>query len=233
MPEPQGPSSPAERNRLLDERFAALVSRPDAQIPLDEASLVIAAHARPELDVDEQLRVIDGIAAEVRDPTLTGVLRLLFRDLGFVGDSETYYDPRNSFLDDVIERRLGIPITLSLLTLEVGRRIGVPLAGVSMPGHFLLRDRVDPDLFVDPFLRGAYLDREACERAFRALQGPDAPFRDSYLDPVGAHTIVARMLANLRAIYTSRRDRDGLRWVVRLVELTPGTQAARQRARLN
>jgi regulator of sirC expression with transglutaminase-like and TPR domain len=223
MPEPQGPSSPAERNRLLDERFAALVSRPDAQIPLDEASLVIAAHARPELDVDEQLRVIDGIAAEVRDPTLTGVLRLLFRDLGFVGDSETYYDPRNSFLDEVVRRRTGIPITLSILTMEVARRHSVPLAGVGMPGHFLLRDKVDPTVFVDAFDRGRLLDAAGCARLFRRVHGVSAPFDPAFLEPVPRVMIVARVLGNLRAIYAQRGERASLGWVLRLRALLPGS----------
>jgi regulator of sirC expression with transglutaminase-like and TPR domain len=211
---------------LLAERFAALVSRPDAHIPLDETSLVIAAHAQPGLDVDEQLAVIDGIAAEVRDPTLTGVLRLLFRDLGFVGDSETYYDPRNSFLDEVVRRRTGIPITLSILTMEVARRHSVPLAGVGMPGHFLLRDKVDTSVFVDAFDRGRLLDVAGCARLFRRVHGVTARLDPAYLEPVPRAMIVARVLGNLRGIYAQRGEGASLAWVLHLRTLLPGTGAA-------
>ncbi len=134
-----------------------------------------------------------------------------------------YYDPRNSFLPDVITRRVGIPISLAVLAISVGRRIGVPLDGVGMPGHFLLRDKVDPDVFVDPFAAGARLDRDACSRVFHALQGDDVPFVDSYLTPVTATDITARMLANLRGIYAAVGDRDALSWVLRLRTLVPGS----------
>jgi regulator of sirC expression with transglutaminase-like and TPR domain len=217
----------------LSERFAALLRRPEAEVPLDEVALVIAAHARPGLDIGAELARLDELAATCFAPTLDALVRHLFVDLGFRGNESDYYDPRNSYLDEVVDRRLGIPITLSVLTIEVGRRIGVPVAGVSLPGHFLLRDRVDADVFIDPFAGGAYLDQAGCERAFRALQGRDAPFDAAYLDPVGPYLIVARMLANLQAIFTNRGDDESLRWVLHLRSLTPGTQAARARARLN
>jgi regulator of sirC expression with transglutaminase-like and TPR domain len=92
-----------------------------------------------------------------------------------------------------------------------------------MPGHFLLRDRDDADLFIDPFARGALLDRAGCERAFRAVHGDDATFEDEFLEPVEAPAIVARMLANLRATFASRGNRDALAWVLRLRTLVPGT----------
>lgn len=215
------------------ERFAALLRRPEAEVPLDEVALTVAAHAYPDLDIAAELDRLDELAASCFAPTLDALVRHLFVDLGFRGNEDDYYDPRNSYLNQVIGRRTGIPITLSVLTIEVGRRVGVPLAGVSMPGHFLLRDRVDEDLFIDPFVRGAYLDETACRHAFRALHGPEAVFDPSFLDPVGPHTIVARLLANLQAIFATRQDRDGLAWVVTLAELTPGTRAARRQARFN
>jgi regulator of sirC expression with transglutaminase-like and TPR domain len=219
----EGPSGPPERNTSLDRRFAALVARPDGQIPLDETSLVIAAHAQPGLDVDTELEVVDAIAAEVRDPTLTGVLRLLYRDMGFRGDTDTYYDPRNSFLNEVIRRRTGIPITLSILTMEVARRHQVPLAGVGMPGHFLVRDKVDPSVFVDAFDAGRLLDVAGCARLFRRVHGVTAQLDPSYLEPVPRAAIVARVLGNLRAIYGQRGDRRSLAWVLRLRTLLPGS----------
>jgi regulator of sirC expression with transglutaminase-like and TPR domain len=216
----------------LAARFASLLALPDAQIPLDEVSLVIAAHAQPGLDVEAELAVIDDIAAQVRDPTLTGLSRLLFRDLGFTGNSTDYYDPRNSFLNVVVERRTGIPISLSILMMEVGRRHRIPLAGVGMPGHFLLRDKVDPHVFIDPFDNGRLLDVAGCARIFRRVHGPGAQLQPSFLDPVERAVIVARVLGNLRGIYAqlathSKDEADqALRWVLHLRTLVPGAGPA-------
>ncbi len=207
------------------ERFADLVGGPTTGLALDEAALLIAAHAYPGLDVDAELTRLDQLAATCPAPTLDALVAHLFADLGYQGNRCAYYDPRNSYLNDVVERRLGIPITLSVLTLAVGRRIGVPLAPVSMPGHFLLRDRVDPDVFVDPFAGGALLDGAGCAARFRAVQGDDAPFDDAYLRPVEAPLVVARMLANLRSIFQAGRDRAALTWVLRLRTLLPDAGA--------
>ena len=198
------------------ERFAALVRRPEAEIPLDEAALLIAAVAKDDVDVDGALRALDEIADEVPAPTLDGLRALLFRDLGFGGNPDDYYDPANSYLDDVLDRRVGIPISLAVVMMEVGRRIGVPLWGVSMPGHFLVRDKVDPDVFVDPFARGRMLDRDGCEARFHAVQGPGSVFDESFLEPVGKRAILTRMLANLETVATVREDGDLLRRVLEL-----------------
>jgi regulator of sirC expression with transglutaminase-like and TPR domain len=210
----------------LRDRFAALLAMPDATIPLDEAAFVIAAHARPGLDIDAELAGLDAIAAQITDPTLTGVLRLLYRDLGYDGNRDEYYDPRNSFLDEVVRRRVGIPITLSVLTMEVARRVSVPLWGVGMPGHFLLRDKVDPDVFVDPFNHGRTLDPTSCAKVFRQIHGPGARFDASFLDPVSRASIVARMLANLRAIFATRNDHASLAWVLGLLSALPNAGPA-------
>jgi regulator of sirC expression with transglutaminase-like and TPR domain len=198
------------------EEFAAVVAGPDAAVPLDRAGLLIAAHARPELDVEAELARFDDLAARLPEPTLHGLIALLFRDLGFSGNDVDYYDARNSYLDQVLTRHTGIPITLSVVMMEVGRRAGVPLAGVSMPGHFLVRDKVDPEVFVDAFARGTLLDREGCRRRFRGVHGPDARFDESYLEPVGRRSILARMLANLEGIADRSADRSMLTWVLRL-----------------
>ena len=207
----------------VTERFTALVRRPAAEVPLDEAALLIAAHAYPELDVDAQLARLDDLAARCVAPTLDALTTHLFTDLGFEGNVRDYYDPRNSYLNDVIDRRTGIPITLAVLTIEVGRRLGVPLAGVGMPGHFLLREKVDPDVFVDPFARGRVLDRAGCEQAFRSVHGPEAEFDPDYLDPVDTHVILARMLANLRAVFARQGDKVAVGWTLRLRTSIPGT----------
>jgi regulator of sirC expression with transglutaminase-like and TPR domain len=212
----------------LEARFAALLGRPDAQIPLDEAALIIAAHAQPELDVDAELAGLDELAAGVRDPTLTGVVRHLFRDMGFAGNTDAYYDPRNSFLNEVIHRRTGIPITLSIVVMEVGRRHSVPLSGVGMPGHFLLRDKVDPSVFIDAFDHGRQLDVAGCARLFRRVHGVGAHLDPAFLEPVDRAVIISRVLGNLRGIYAQQGDATSLTWVLRLRTLVPGAGATEQ-----
>jgi regulator of sirC expression with transglutaminase-like and TPR domain len=220
-------------------RFGAVLEVPERAVRLDEAALLIAAHADHELDVNAELARLDDIAEQCPAPTLDGVIALLFRDLGFRGDTDDYYDPANSLLHEVVARRRGIPITLSLLVMEVGRRVGAPTSGVSMPGHFLVRDRVDTEVFVDPFHRGAILDRHACRRLFDSLHRGRLTFDDSFLEPVGAHAILTRILMNLKAIHLARRDQGALVWVQRLLALVPGVspeEAAADialRARLN
>jgi regulator of sirC expression with transglutaminase-like and TPR domain len=203
-------------------RFTELVTGPEPGVPLDEVGLLIAAHARPELDVAAELGRFDELAAQAGEPTLDGLRRLLFRDLGFTGNDVDYYDPRNSYLDAVLERRTGIPISLAVVMLEVGRRLGVPLAGVSMPGHFLVRDKVDPEVFVDPFARGLLLDRRGCRLRFHGVHGPDAPFDEAYLEPVDKLLIVDRQLANLENIASVRGETFTLLWVLRLRAALPG-----------
>ncbi|MGH9183362.1 MAG: SirB1 family protein [Acidimicrobiales bacterium] len=210
-------------------RFAVAVSGPKDSVALDEAAFLIAAHAHPGLDVAAQRARLDDLAASVRTPTLDGVRALIFDDLGFRGNRLDYYDARNSYLDDVLDRRLGIPISLAVVTLEVGRRVGVPLDGVSMPGHFLLRDKVDPDVFVDAFAGGAVLDRWGCETRFRAVHGEEVPFDARFLAPVGRLAIVARMLANLEAIAARTVDRAMLAWVLRLRLSLPGAAPSEHR----
>jgi regulator of sirC expression with transglutaminase-like and TPR domain len=210
-------------------RFAELLAGPDESLPLDEAALLIAAHADRSVDVDVQLQRLDRLAAEVPAPTLDGLRALLFRDLGFRGNRADYYDPRNSLLPHVLDRRTGIPIALAVLMMEVGRRIGVPMWGVSMPGHFLVRDKVDTSVFVDPFHAGAVLDRDGCERLFLAVQPPGSVFDEAFLQPVPRAAIVARMLANLAAVAEARGDRDMLRWVLQLKVAVPGASDGERR----
>jgi regulator of sirC expression with transglutaminase-like and TPR domain len=209
--------------------FIELVHRDEPVIPLDEAALLISVHARPHRDPEEGLAALDELAAGVWAPTLDAVRKHLFVEQGFAGDTHDYYDPRNSYLHDVLERRVGIPITLAVVLLEVGRRVGVPLAGVAMPGHFLVRDKVDPSVFIDPFARGAVLDEAACRRRFHQLHGPAAEFDDAFLAPVDKLAVLGRMLANLEGIATTTGDRSMLGWVLSLRSGMPDAGAAEHR----
>ncbi len=120
-------------------QFAELVKGPESELPLDRAALLIAAHADPALDVDAELAGLDAFADACPERTFEGWRRYLFEELGFTGAVEDYYDPANSFLNEVLTRRTGLPISLSVLGIEVGRRLGLELVGVGMPGHFLLQ----------------------------------------------------------------------------------------------
>lgn len=198
------------------DRFAQLLGHPSSSVPLDEAALCIAAVARPGLVIDEELSRLDVLAAESRADDLAGLVQFLFASGRFRGNTGDYYDPRNSFLDQVMARGVGIPITLSVLAIEVGRRIGVPLVGVGMPGHFLVRDATDPRVYVDTFNGGHLLHPNDCQRLFRQTMGRQAPWHDGYLAPVPPVAIIERMIANLRLGFQRAGDTTNLRWVMRL-----------------
>ena len=195
--------------------FADQVNRAEPEIDLGRAAAMIALHDFPNLDLDRVAVVLDTCAEGVDD--LDGLRHRLFAQLGFTGDEVAYYQADNSFLHRVLERRRGIPITLSILTLEVGRRAGVPLEPIAMPGHFLLRDPL-AGAYLDPFHGGVLLDLEGCEAVFRAATGagPDVPFGDFLLPAVGSLTVLERMLANLAHVYRINADSEGLEWALRL-----------------
>lgn len=197
-------------------------------MPLDVALLTIAAHGDPDVDVDAERRTLDDLAARCEPPTLDGLLRLLFRDEGFDGNRDRYYDPRNSYLHEVVRRRTGIPITLSVLTLEVGRRCGVPLSAVNLPGHFLLRDKVDRSVFVDPFHRGALLDIDGVRQLYATMR-PQSPFDEHLIEEPDHHDILRRILANLHGIFLQNRDAESLAWVLELRGDLPGATADEHR----
>lgn len=197
--------------------FGQLVADVDAQPPLDEGALLIAA-VGTGADVDAGLARLDDLAADVDRAMRAGdgFFELLFGPHGFTGNTLDYADPRNSFLPDVLDRRLGIPITLSVLAIEVGRRIGVGLHGVGMPGHFLVGvDAEQIRRWFDPFHGGDPLDEAGCRELFARLHGPAVPFRAELLAPTPPRAILLRMLANLRQTYVARRSPEAA-WVVTL-----------------
>ncbi|MFZ4517568.1 MAG: SirB1 family protein [Microthrixaceae bacterium] len=217
-------------------RFADLMAEPGAAVggdggpPLDLSLALIAAAGRPGVDPEGLVAELDTLAAAVEDPHGSAVelCAALFGPVGFAGDTDDYYDPRNSLLDEVLQRRRGIPITLSVLAMEVGRRRGVELVGVGMPGHFLVRDAHGPTFF-DPFGSGRRLDAPGCRDVFVALHGPGTPFDAGYLAPTPASAIVVRVLNNLVAARTRAGDRAGLATALRLQVALPGTGAGERR----
>ena len=201
--------------------FVELVQGPDEAIPLARAALLIAAHAYADLDVDGELAAIDELAVGCPPGDLDEWHDRMFRELAFTSNTVDYHDPRNSFLNDVVRRRLGIPITLAVVGIELGHRLGLHLTGIGMPGHFLLHHEALPPVFIDPF-DGGYLDEAGCEQRFRAVHGPDASFEPDYLAPVGPGAILGRMLDNLRNAYLRARDYEATEWVLRLRLALPG-----------
>ena len=212
-------------------RFRDVIEGPEGQLDLGRAALLLATLEYPDLDVDEWLTRLDELGAEVRDRAAgvagdfdrLGVLTgYLYGELGLRGNSDDYYDPRNSFLNDILERRLGIPISLAVLLIEVGRRAEVPLFGVGLPGHFLVRHARHTELLLDPFDSGRILTRVECAEILAAVLGEQVPLRQEMLRPVSSLQILARMHYNLRAIYLQRQDlRKVKRVIERLVRLEP------------
>ena len=201
------------------ERFTELVHRPPDQVPLDEAALLIAAHAH-SVDISGALAELDRLAADVPAATAADIAGALFGEGGFAGNSVDYGDPRNSYLDDVLARRLGIPISLSVVMIEVGRRCGVGMYGVGMPGHFLVQAAGRPDVWFDPFHGGRQLDVDGCRQVYEHIQR-EPPFTPAMLRAVDTRSILNRMLANLQHTFM-RRDPASLPWAVRLRLRLPG-----------
>ena len=201
------------------EAFGELLARDDAKIDLAHACLLIAQDAYPRLEVERYLGDIERMALRLRGRTpqtfgpeerVAALNEFMFEDLGYRGNTDEYYDPRNSYLNDVMDRRVGIPISLSVLYMIVGRRVGLPLEGVSFPGHFLVRLRLRSGVLVlDPFAAGAPLSeadlRERLQRVIPPGLSPNVPVSelplDQFLEAASNRQILSRVLRNLKAIY--------------------------------
>jgi regulator of sirC expression with transglutaminase-like and TPR domain len=196
------------------EEFRRQAGRPEDQVEMGRAALAIAA-ADHDLDAEVWLTRMEDFAYGVDD--LDSLRRRLFAELGFDGERDGYYEPESSFLDLAIQRRRSIPITLSVLTMEVGHRAGIKLDGIGMPGHFLIRSPLTGD-YIDPFFNGELLDEAGVEARFRQVTGvPTGVKFVPGMRPVsGKHEILARMLNNLKAIYRARSDGRSLEWVLRM-----------------
>jgi len=224
--------------------FAELISREDARIDLSRACLLIAQDAYPDLDVERYIGEIERMATRLRArlaPTAAGEDRvvalnqLLYEELGYWGNTEDYYDPRNSYLNEVIDRRTGMPITMSILYMDLGRRIGLPVEGVSFPGHFLVRVRLRGGMLVlDPFSGGApQSEDELRSRVKRVIPdgvADDLPASelplDQFLEPATNRQILARVLRNLKGIYRKANKPERMLDVLnRMLLVTPDASA--------
>jgi regulator of sirC expression with transglutaminase-like and TPR domain len=205
-------------NNIAD-RLLTELNQAEGVIDLGRAALYVSQTTYPELEVDAQLALLDEMAAEVaaRLPASRYPLRMiqtinsyLYGEMGFHGNTQNYYDPRNSFLNDVLARRQGIPITLAVLYLEIARRIDFPMVGIGMPGHFLIQpDFEESDIFVDAFNGGEILFAEDCRQKLMQIYQQAIPhLTPELLPPVTKRQIVGRMLNNLLGIYLNSREME-------------------------
>ena len=191
----------------------------DEDVSLAEGALWIAASEYPGLAIDDYLACLHDMAAKLRGrlradiaiaDKLMALNHYLFDELGFSGNSDDFYDPRNSFLNEVIERRVGIPITLGVVYIEIGRRIGLGLHGVSFPGHFLVKCALrDGVVVLDPYSRGVSLDADELQQRLRAAGSPgdvDGAILAHLLGAASNKEVLGRMLRNLKGIYVERAD---------------------------
>lgn len=223
------------RDRIALPDWNSLARLDDASLPLLGTALLIARDEYPDLDADQYDALVQGHAAGMREEIdatehwalkMQAINRHLFEELGYAGDHDQYYDPRNSYINEVFERRRGNPISLALVQMEVARRLGVPLDGVSFPGHFLVRLPVDDGVLVmDPFNRGRPLDVDELRQRARPHLGGDAPDDEALsqiLNPASHRAILMRVLRNLHGVYSDGEDWErATRSADRLLNLSP------------
>lgn len=217
---------------MIRAQFTEMVQRPDARIELARAALLIAAEGDPVIDVDGEMSRLETWAATLSarlDPEWNSLQRLarlrnfMFEELGFRGDVKNYYSPKNSQLNAVMERRLGIPLTLGIVFMELGWRIGLQFEGVSFPGHFLVRLAGEPgDLLLDAFDHGTSVHEEDCRRMIQSATGGMIPYDVQMIRSVGRRDVIARLLFNLKVACLRAGDLEqALTAVDRLLLLHP------------
>jgi regulator of sirC expression with transglutaminase-like and TPR domain len=216
--------------------FRQAVDRPEDLIDLGRAALTIALPDYPTLDIAACLAQLDELAVAVtqRGGAAADVYRLLaalntvlFTERGFRGNRDNYFDPKNSFLNEVLARKTGIPITLSVVYVEVAQRIGLPLDGVGFPGHFLVKHATGgEEIVIDPFAGGEVRSREDLEGMLRQFYGAKVSWHPDFLKPATKKQILQRMLANLKSIYRKNNDLvKNLTVLDRLILLDPASSA--------
>jgi regulator of sirC expression with transglutaminase-like and TPR domain len=215
-------------------RLEEILARPDREVNLAEAALLVAAEEYEDLDVRSYLVRLDemGVALKRRleeeprpERAIMALNRYLFQEQGFRGNNEQYYDARNSYLNEVIDRRTGIPITLSTVYMEVARRAGLEVEGVGLPGHFVVRVQMPSRaLLVDPFHGGQLLTERDCQERLDRIFDGKVKLEPKMLLPCRRKDMLERILRNLKAIYLRDQDKDrALRVVDLLVRIQPGS----------
>lgn len=198
--------------------LSRLTQQRDEDIDLARAALLLARREYPSLAVEPYVERLDAIAAAVRarlagdaspQRAIEELNRQLFEVEGFRGNEREYYDPRNSYLNEVLERKLGIPITLSVAYMEVARRVGLPTVGVGLPGHFLVRAHTpEGDVLLDPFHGGKALTEADCQERLDRVYGGLVRLEPPMLQPVSKRMILVRILNNLKTIYLTLGEFD-------------------------
>lgn len=212
-------------------QFEMLMKPDNADVPLDMALSLIAATADDSLAVNNLMGRFDDLAASIQCATPQHLMNSLFGSGKFTGNTVEYDDPTNSLINHVFDRRLGIPITLGVVAMEIGSRVGVPITGIGMPGHFLCATAVtrrDPIVYFDPFHGPGPLSAADCQMLYRRLTSLDN-WCDEFLMPTPSRQLVLRILNNLKAIYLRRNDVANIRWVMRLRTVIPELAATEQR----
>lgn len=207
------------------DRFAELVGTRGSVVPLDETLAIICHFADPSINPSLVVSDLDQLAERTTAATATELISELFGPSGFTGNTVSYDDPSNSYLHLVLTRKLGIPITLCAVAMEIGRRIGVDIVGIGMPGHFLCRSTDGDRHFFDPFHSPSPLTAQDCRRLYENLTQLDN-WSPEFLEPTDARMMVIRVLGNLKSIFRRRSDIANLRWVMRLRSAVPEISSA-------
>lgn len=220
-----------KRREKLAEEFFQEINKEDRYINLARAALLIAKIEYPKLYVDKYLRSLDVVAKTIRERVNSGeksglfktATQYLFKELGLKGNRDDYYSPRNSFLNEVLERRTGLPILLSIILLEVCWRLGLPLEGVGMPGRFIVKLREENrEIFTDPFNGGKILTVEDCRQILEGIYGGAVKLQPEHLNSVTKRQIITRMLYNLKGVYLSAGEgQKALTLIELLLRLNP------------
>jgi regulator of sirC expression with transglutaminase-like and TPR domain len=197
-------------------RFRELLQQPDAAISVCEASLVIAQESYPRIDVNAYLSQLDQWSDHIRsrvgrsanaEVLIEEINRLLYDVEGFHGESDDYYDPRNALLNEVLDRHAGLPLTLSIVYLDLARRLGLPTSGVSLPGRFLVKvSGIFGEILIDPYDEGRVLSTIECQRIMDQVYGGGVRLREQHLRSISNRDILVRLLAHLKSAFLNQHD---------------------------
>lgn len=216
--------------------FSEISGLNEETFPLDRAALAVALEEYPGLDISEYLRRLDTLAARVemlvgvdRNPVniIENINEILFIEEGLCGNNEDYYDPRNSCLNQVLDHRLGIPISLAVIYIEIARRLSFMIQGVGFPGHFLVKHTAEGrDVIIDPFNRGKIMTLNDCQELLDRIHNGKVEMSLSLLQPMGKRAIITRLLYNLKGIYMEKEQNNhALSIVDKILLLNPGAPA--------